>query len=156
MEKKTWNTEVGKLSFNYHSKIWLFKNEFRVITIIAWKETEKGPLLELVSTEKKTNQQTIFEIVEKKFDSELYCPTDLKSSYKKVLNLCMTIESCALSPTYCTSQLIKMEQFKAIHTYYGNGNFCGMKKNLFGSIKKLRTLPPKCIRYSGCRFDSIL
>lgn len=156
MQKKKWKTNFGELSFNYHSNIWLFKNEFREITIIAWKETEKGPLLELVSTEKKTNQQIIFEIIEKKFSNDLYCPDNLKSSSKRVLNLCITIEDCALSPSYCTLQLIKNKHFKAVHTYYGNGNFCGMKKNLFGRIKRLRTLPPKCIMYSSCRFDSIL
>lgn len=158
MHEKHWKTAYGDLFFDSNSSIWVLKKDSRTITVIAWKGGPKGPMLELVLREK--DRQVIFEILEKTFDKELFEPKIPNKAAEKVMKLCRII--CSHSETSifsCTKELLQQfpnEQFMAVHTYYGNGLFCGMKRTLLGKIKNLKFLPCRCMNNPGTRLDTLI
>ena len=117
----------------------------------------------VLKTEKK---QVIIEILEKKFNEELYLPEQADKTMKKVMKLCRIVSSIETemtdywmtsSLTSCVQELMRwdFEEIKGIHTYYGNGLFFGMRKNIFGKTEMLNSIPSRCMEFPGSRLDSV-
>ncbi len=164
-KEKCWKTEEGELYFDFTSHIWAFINGSRKIFITSWRVTQKGPMTEVVLEDEE--KQVIIEILEKKFNEELYLPKQADETMKKVMELCKIISSIDTegnvywmisSLTPCVQKLMQQfsDDIKGIHTYYGNGLFFGMRKNIFGKIQKLNSIPSRCMEFPGSRLDSIL
>lgn len=163
-KEKCWKTKKGKLYYNFTSHIWAFISGSRKIFITSWSGTQKGPMTEIVlKTEKK---QVIIEILEKKFNEELYLPEQADKTMKKVMKLCRIVSSIETemtdywmtsSLTSCVQELMRwdFEEIKGIHTYYGNGLFFGMRKNIFGKTEMLNSIPSRCMEFPGSRLDSV-
>lgn len=164
-KEKCWKTEEGELYFDFTSYIWVFINGSRKISIISWRDTKKGPMTEIVL--KDEEKQVIIEILEKKFNEELYFPEQADETMKKVMELCRTISSIDTKGTGyfmisslipCVQELTQRlsDEIKGIHTYYGNGLFFGMMRNKFGKIQKIDSIPSRCMEFPGSRLDSIV
>ena len=163
-KEKCWKTEEGELYFDLTSHIWAFINGSRKIFITSWRDTKKGPMTEVVLEDEE--KQVIIEILEKKFDEELYLSEQADKAMKKVMELCKIISSIDTKGTGhfmisslipCVEELTQRlsNEIKGIHTYYGNGLFFGMIKNKFGKIQKLESIPSRCMEFPGSRLDSL-
>lgn len=163
-KEKCWKTEEGELYFDLTSHIWAFINGSRKIFITSWRDTKKGPMTEVVLEDEE--KQVIIEILEKKFNEELYLSEQADKAMKKVMELCKIISSIDTKGTGyfmisslipCVEELIRRlsNEIKGIHTYYGNGLFFGMTKNKFGKIQKLDEISRRCMEFPGTRFDSL-
>lgn len=163
-EEKCWKTEEGELYFDLTSHIWAFINGSRKIFITSWRDTKKGPMTEVVLNDEE--KQVIIEILEKKFNEELYLSEQADKAMKEVMELCKIISSIDTKGTGnfmisslipCVEELIRRlsNEIKGIHTYYGNGLFFGMTKNKFGKIQKLDEISGRCMEFPGTRFDSL-
>ncbi len=162
--EKCWKTEEGELSFDFTSSIWAFINGSRKIFITSWRGTKKGPMTEIFL--KDGEKEVIIEILEKKFNEELFLPEQADETMKKVIELCKTISSIDTSCTKywmlsslipCVKELTQRlsDEIKGIHTYYGNGLFFGMRMNKFGKIQKLDSIPSRCMEFPGTRLDTL-
>lgn len=163
-KEKCWKTEEGELYFDLTSHIWAFINGSRKIFITSWRDTKKGPMTEVVLEDEE--KQVIIEILEKKFDEDLYLSEQADKAMKKVMELCKIISSIDTTGTGyfmisslipCVEELTQRlsNEIKGIHTYYGNGLFFGMIKNKFGKIQKLDSIPSRCMEFPGSRLDSL-
>lgn len=159
-----WKGKEGELFFDSSSCIWTFVCDSRKITIISWADTQKGPMTEL--TILSAGKKIIIEVIERKFNTELYSPVKAEESAKKVLELCSVLSSIDMTsvPYWMILSLHPRieevaKQFvraKSIHAYYGNGLFFGIKINLFGKVKRLDSIPGRCMEFPGTRLDSIV
>lgn len=149
-----WESEVGKLSYDFKSRTWRFKTAIAEISLVSWRCTKKGPLTELYLTTEK--REVIIEVLEKKFNTELYEPENLDETHEKVLSMCTTLlNNVDYSSSYLYSELISCvthlsEQFTTpttFHVYFGNGLFFGLYKYKFGKISRIRNIPPRCPNY---------
>ncbi len=163
-KEKCWKTKKGELYFSFTSNTWSFINDSRKVFITSWRDTEKGPMTEVVLEDGKN--QVILEILEKEFNEELYLPEQPDETMKKVMDLCQTISIIDTGRTdywmtssliSCMKKLIQQSsgKIKCIHAYYGNGLFFGMKMNIFGKIKKLDSIPGRCMEFPGTRLDTV-
>lgn len=163
-KEKRWKTQKGELYFDFTSNIWAFISDSRKIFITSWRGTKKGPMIEIVLENEK--KQVIIEILEKNFNEELYLPEQADETMKKVMELCRIISSIETertdywmfsSLTSCVQELMRWEsaEIKGIHTYYGNGLFFGMKKNIFGKTEMLNSIPSRCMEFPGSRLDTV-
>lgn len=169
IKEKCWKTEEGELYFDLTSHIWAFINGSRKIFITSWRATQKGPMTEVVLEDEYEDEekQVIIEILEKKVNEELFLSEQANKAMKKVMELCKIISSIDTKNTdyhmissliQCVEKLTQLlsNEIKGIHTYYGNGLFFGMKKNIFGKIKKLDSIPRRCMEFPSSHLDSFL
>lgn len=162
-----WKTEKGELHFNFISNIWTFSGSRYSgplwISIISSPDTKKGPITEIVLENER--KQVIIEILEKKFNKELYLSKQLDKTMKKVMEICRIVSNIETELTdygmisslnSCVQELMQWysDGIKEVHTYYGNGLFFGMRKNIFGKTKMLNSIPSRCMQFPGSRIDS--
>lgn len=167
--EKCWKTEDGELYFSFICNTWTFTNGSRRTFITSWRDTKKGPITEIVLEDNEDDNEkefVIIEILEKKFNKELYLPRQVDETMKKVMEICKIISNIDTECTEyhrissllpCIQELIQRlsDEIKGIHVYYGNGLFFGMRKNRLGKIEKLNLIPSRCMEFLGSRLDSI-
>lgn len=131
----------------------------RKITVTAWKNSLKGPMVEIFI--KEDERQIILEILMKEIDYEIYEPSSCNETAGRMLRLYKELEeekdsewtiSDSVFAYYSKMRrwLLRMANAKAIHAYIDVGVSFGLKKTWRG-IKEI-TVPMRCHEVPGSRF----
>ena len=170
-EVKCWESEIGKLELDLSNSTWCFTNRFgsqRVIFINSWQMTAKGPITEIMLQNSEKEKRIIFEMIERNFNKEIFLPENSDEMADKIMKLCETVLSIDTSTSEyhigssvysCAEELLTEKLFdknvKCIHVYYGNGLFFGIRKDWFNKVKRIDSIPKRCMEFPGTRLDSI-
>lgn len=166
-EMWTDNATGSKLMLYFVDNIWVFQKGVRKIIIIAWRDTEKRYMVQMILTGQGVKSPIILEISSKSLNKELFSPK--KETAKKVARLCQELAYVNIwqEDMYYLRMELKNQiekilkqdgKIKAVDVYCGDKALFALRTNCFGKIKMIGTAatPEKSIEFPNIRVASII